>query len=242
MEKPKTIFCDIDGTLLYHYGNLSKQIINEHKILPNTLEAINYWDKLGYCIILTSGRKESLRKITEEQLNKLGIYYDQLILGISGGVRILINDKKENGIENTAYAINLVRNRGLEFYNFDSKFIIYPDKELNKIEKPWGFEELLEYNQNYILKKLFMKKNECCSIQYHELKKETIYVLNGKLKLYIGNDINNLEEKIMLPNDVITINPYTIHRMEAIEDSYYLETSTPELWDVVRLKDNYNRT
>lgn len=29
--------------------------------------------------------------------------------------------------------------------------------------------------------------------------------------------------------------------MEGIEDCLYLETSTPELWDVVRLQDNYGR-
>ena len=32
-----------------------------------------------------------------------------------------------------------------------------------------------------------------------------------------------------------------IHRMEGIEDSFYLETSTNELYDVVRIEDKYNR-
>ena len=45
----------------------------------------------------------------------------------------------------------------------------------------------------------------------------------------------------MEANDTVTILPYTIHRMEGIEDSYYLESSTNELWDVVRLKDKYKR-
>ena len=86
-----------------------------------------------------------------------------------------------------------------------------------------------------------MKAGECCSLQYHELKRETIYILSGKGKLYIGTDVNNLEEKILTANDTITILPYTIHRMEGIEDCYYLETSTNELWDVVRLEDKYKR-
>ena len=86
-----------------------------------------------------------------------------------------------------------------------------------------------------------MKAGECCSLQYHELKKETIYVVSGKLKLYIGTDINNLEEKILLPHNFINILPYTIHRMEGIEDSIYIETSTNEIWDVVRLEDKYKR-
>ena len=45
----------------------------------------------------------------------------------------------------------------------------------------------------------------------------------------------------MIAGDKITITPYTIHRMEGIEDSEYLECSTPELWDVVRLQDKYKR-
>ena len=40
--------------------------------------------------------------------------------------------------------------------------------EINKIEKPWGHEELLEINNNYVVKRLFMKKGEQCSLQYHE--------------------------------------------------------------------------
>ena len=86
-----------------------------------------------------------------------------------------------------------------------------------------------------------MKANECCSMQYHELKRETMYVLKGKLRLYIGTDINNLEQREMLPGDKVTIEPYTIHRMEGIEDSEYLECSTPEVWDVIRLADKYKR-
>ena len=86
-----------------------------------------------------------------------------------------------------------------------------------------------------------MKKGHCCSMQYHELKKETVYVLSGLLKLYIGDDLENLTEKILKPGDYVTINPYTIHRMEGVEDSEYLESSSNQLWDVIRLHDTYGR-
>ena len=112
---------------------------------------------------------------------------------------------------------------------------------MNKTEKPWGHEILLEYNEKYVLKKLQMNKGHKCSIQYHEKKKETVYVLSGKLKIYIGNKQNNFKEIIMNPHDTLTVEPLKIHRMEAIEDSVYLEASTPELDDVVRLKDEYGR-
>ena len=35
--------------------------------------------------------------------------------------------------------------------------------------------------------------------------------------------------------------PGTIHRMEGLEESVYLEASTPDLDDVVRISDDYNR-
>ena len=242
MDKPKTIFCDIDGTLLKHAGPAINQTMIDNSItLPNTLDAINLWDKLGYKVILTTGRKESLREVTERILLENKIVYDQLIMGLGGGDRILINDRKPDINRNTCYSINLPRDKGINHYDFRSKYVTISDNQPVQVEKPWGRENLIEYNDNYVVKKLFMKADECCSMQYHELKKETIYVLYGKLKLYIGKDIENLEEKIMLPGDSISISPFTIHRMEGIEDSEYLECSTNELWDVVRLKDKYKR-
>ena len=43
----------------------------------------------------------------------------------------------------------------------------------NKIIKPWGSEELLEVNSEYVMKRLYMKKGHQCSLQYHEEKSET---------------------------------------------------------------------
>jgi len=112
---------------------------------------------------------------------------------------------------------------------------------LRKIIKPWGYEILLEKNNKYVLKKLFMKKGHRCSLQYHRVKKETIFVLNGKIKIYFGKDKNKLKHKIFKSQETITIKPRIIHRMEAIISSTYLEASTPELIDVVRLDDDYKR-
>jgi mannose-6-phosphate isomerase len=242
LERPKTIFCDIDGTLWNHVGEVSDQAnCQAYELLPNTKKAINKWDKLGYRVFLTTGRKESLRKKTENDLLKLGIVYDKLIMGLGGGIRIIINDRKPKGDKNTCYAVNVVRNKGLSYYDFTSKFVVINDNQPKEVIKPWGKEELIEYNDHYVVKKLFMKANECCSMQYHELKRETIYVLSGKVRLYIGKDMENLEQREMVAGDKVTITPYTIHRMEGIEDSEYLECSTPELWDVVRLADKYKR-
>ena len=110
------------------------------------------------------------------------------------------------------------------------------------IEKPWGNEEVIEINKYYMMKKLTMYKEHRCSLQYHNHKKETIYVLSGQLRIYIGSSINDLSSKVYGPNKSITINPGVIHRMEAVEEAVYLEASTSEMDDVVRLSDDYNRT
>ena len=109
------------------------------------------------------------------------------------------------------------------------------------IEKPWGKEELLEVNDKYIVKRLTMYKNHKCSLQYHEYKTETIYVLDGTLRIYIGKNKENITYKDFNKNDHVTIHPFTIHRMEGITDAIYLESSTTELDDVVRIEDDYNR-
>lgn len=241
MSAPKTVFCDIDGTLLKHTGNIIHNI-NMSSVLTNVVDTIRQWDKLNYKIILTTGRQESLRKVTEEQLLQFGIVYSQLIMGLPNGPRVVLNDKKTKGIDNTAYAVNLVRNGGLENVDLDSKFVTVPDKYIfSKVEKPWGYEELVEINDKYVVKKLFMKKGHKCSTQYHELKRETIVVLSGILNISIGMSVDTLETKEYKHGETVTIAPYTVHKMEAVEDCLYLETSTNELWDVVRLQDSYGR-
>jgi len=112
-KRPKTIFLDIDGTILKHQGNLVSIYQNEPEVLDGVYETLNHWDMQGYNIILTTGRKESLRKFTEEQLRNLNIFYDQLIMGIGGGVRYLINDFKPNSNNPTCHAITIDRNKGI---------------------------------------------------------------------------------------------------------------------------------
>jgi mannose-6-phosphate isomerase-like protein (cupin superfamily) len=107
--------------------------------------------------------------------------------------------------------------------------------------KPWGQEELIEFNDRYMVKKLTMWKGHRCSLQFHNRKQETIYILSGILKISTGLSPQELTSRIYKEHDSITLVPSVIHRMEAVEDSIYLEASTPEIDDVVRLSDDYNR-
>jgi hydroxymethylpyrimidine pyrophosphatase-like HAD family hydrolase len=111
--RPKTIICDIDGTLVEH--NIPHEVSKpsyKMKLLIGTIEKISEWERKGYNIILLTGRKESMRKVTEDQLREIGIFYDQLVMGVGGGARYLINDCKPGG-EEAAFAINIERNLGI---------------------------------------------------------------------------------------------------------------------------------
>jgi hydroxymethylpyrimidine pyrophosphatase-like HAD family hydrolase len=121
----KTIFCDIDGTLVRHLGagltgQLNHHLDDETFLLSGSVKKLNEWQAKGYTIILTTGRRESQRKQTEAQLSRLGLIWDQLIMGLPNGPRIVINDLK-TGVDpdldqdyvKTAQSICLVRNKGI---------------------------------------------------------------------------------------------------------------------------------
>lgn len=110
------------------------------------------------------------------------------------------------------------------------------------IAKPWGEEEVLELNDRYCLKRLRMKPGCCCSLQYHEKKRETIFVLSGYLIVELEEE-GTMKECFVLSGETVTIAPGTRHRMHGHEKwgATYLEASTPELDDVVRIEDKYGR-
>lgn len=113
----KTIFCDIDGTLVQHKGDIVKQYTEDLELLDGTIKKLSEWDRKGYNIILTTGRREGMRAVTEEQLIKLGIFYDKLIMGIGSGKRVIINDRKPNSEDPTAEAFCVERNSGIKDLN-----------------------------------------------------------------------------------------------------------------------------
>ena len=113
---------------------------------------------------------------------------------------------------------------------------------MKKIEKPWGSEEILEMNSVYMVKRLTMKAGHRCSLQYHNKKCETIYVLSGDLRIYIGDSPESVHARIYVGGEYVTISSGQVHRMEAVTDSIYLESSLPDDGnDVVRLSDDYER-
>lgn len=105
------------------------------------------------------------------------------------------------------------------------------------VEKPWGSEEIWAKTEQYVGKVLTIRHGHRLSLQYHEEKEETIRVLRGTLKFILDKETIYLSE-----GQTAHVPPKTIHRMEAHQgDVIVLEVSTPQLHDVVRLSDDYQR-
>lgn len=109
------------------------------------------------------------------------------------------------------------------------------------IDKPWGHEEIFAETPHYVGKILFIKQGEALSLQYHEVKVETLRVLDGSLELVLGPDPEQLTTHHLESGAVFHVDPGTLHRMIATSDCRLLEVSTNHLDDVVRLEDRYGR-
>ena len=110
------------------------------------------------------------------------------------------------------------------------------------VSKPWGHEIIWAHTDRYVGKILHVNAGHSLSVQYHERKDETVYLLHGHLRYWVqlpGD--TELRDMSLKPGDAFRIMPGTIHYMEAVTDCDVLEASTPELDDVVRLKDLYGR-
>ena len=109
-----------------------------------------------------------------------------------------------------------------------------------RIDKPWGYELRWARTDRYVGKVIHVDAGHALSLQYHNVKDETILVWSGRMLFEIEEGGQRVTRE-MGPGDSVHVAPGTVHRMTAIEDSDIFEVSTPELEDVVRLEDRYGR-
>ncbi|NUQ13052.1 MAG: cupin [Gemmatimonadaceae bacterium] len=151
--------------------------------------------------------------------------------------------------------------------------------EITTVPKPWGHEIIWARTDRYVGKILHIKAGHALSVQYHNVKDETVFLLSGEMKYWVAVErqapgarrtdppshesrvtshtprtagtgevpaatrepIPDLIDVHLRVGDAFRITPHTIHYMEAVTDCDVLEVSTPELDDVVRIKDRYGR-
>ena len=136
--------------------------------------------------------------------------------------------------------------------------------EIKRVNKHWGYELWIAdgVRTPYASKRILFKAGNRTSLQVHEQKFETNYVLSGTGTLYRSKepldiakflqdgmttrqveeyeatfDIIELKEGV-----VFDVSPGYVHRVVAVTDLEFMETSTTELDDVIRLQDDSGRT
>ena len=114
--------------------------------------------------------------------------------------------------------------------------------EPREVDKPWGYELIWAVTDAYAGKILFVKAGESLSLQFHNVKDEAWYILEGRAKLELSAPGERmLNNEVIGPGAAFHFPPGTVHRLTAVEDTTILEVSTPHLEDVVRLEDAYGR-
>jgi mannose-6-phosphate isomerase-like protein (cupin superfamily) len=135
--------------------------------------------------------------------------------------------------------------------------------EVKKVTKHWGQELWIADGSHtpYACKRILFKAGNRTSLQVHEYKIETNYVLSGTgillrskepldITEYLKNGMTSAEvdeyestfERIELKEGVVFhITPGCVHRVIATTDLTFMETSTTELDDVIRLQDDAGR-
>lgn len=113
--------------------------------------------------------------------------------------------------------------------------------DVTMVPKPWGHEIIWAHTDQYVGKVLHIRAGHSLSVQYHNKKDETIYLLSGKMIYRVKNAAGELADAHLMAGDSFRNEPGTVHQMEAVTDCQVLEASTPHLDDVVRLSDKYGR-
>lgn len=112
--KNPTLFVDIDGTLV-KYRKFDELIESTPSPIQDVIDFINDHFKNGAVIIITTARPDSYREFTENELNNLGINYNQIVMNCGRGTRVILNDVDPDKPElPRAIGINLERDGGLK--------------------------------------------------------------------------------------------------------------------------------
>ena len=109
-ESFATYIVDIDGVLVENSAEYFQPFWGETEGIPPNISTINSLHSKGSRIILLTSRKEKFRQKTIDQLKKVDLSYDQLIMDCLHGKRFLINDFSDSNPFPTSLAVNIKRN------------------------------------------------------------------------------------------------------------------------------------
>ena len=110
-----------------------------------------------------------------------------------------------------------------------------------RVDKPWGHELIWVLTDRYCGKVIVIETGRRLSLQYHERKDESVYVISGRLRLHLEDDAGVMTVRELGPGDSARVPVGRRHRFEAAERVELIEVSTPELDDVIRVEDDFGR-
>jgi D-lyxose ketol-isomerase len=103
---------------------------------------------------------------------------------------------------------------------------------MRRINKAWGYEEVLVNEPEYCAKMLHLDAGKMCSLHFHKTKKETFIVLMGLVRLEWSQ-----QDELLRAREARTLLPGMSHRFSSAHGAVILEISTHhDDADVVRLE------
>lgn len=129
----------------------------------------------------------------------------------------------------------------IDTMNFDPKdFSNSP--YVKRVKKPWGYElHFVPEDKPYMGKLLHINKNARLSLQYHDKKMESWWIVNGQAKVIWDNNKGELIETELQDGQGYTTSIGQRHRLVGITNCDIIEISTPEMGTTYRLEDDYKR-
>lgn len=113
---------------------------------------------------------------------------------------------------------------------------------VKKIEKPWGYEiHWVPEGKPYMGKVLHINEDKRLSLQVHDEKQESWFLMSGRAMVVWDNSEGELIETELEPGVGYSCSIGQRHRLVGITDCDVLEVSTPEIGTTFRLEDDYKR-
>lgn len=181
----KTLIFDIDGVILEHdkgFHGKKGRYQYPSKPIKNNIELVKSYYSKGDTIIFMTARPESERKNLQNELSNYKIQYHKLVMGVSGGTRILVNDKKPSNLNfKTAVAIETSRNKDIlvkDIKNINSSINQKKLLEGGSYAKTYLFEDL-NLVRKVVSNKVDYERGEKVLLgQYNWLRKAEVDNLN----------------------------------------------------------------
>ena len=113
---------------------------------------------------------------------------------------------------------------------------------VKRAEKPWGYElHWVREGEPYMGKILHINAGARFSLQAHDNKLESWFLMNGRALLIWDDNKGNLVETELQPGKGYSLKIGQRHRIKGITDCDIVEASTPEAGTTWRYEDDYAR-